>query len=967
MKHILFLVTFLLVFFTSKGQDYKIPRLTPLPTNIENSKVNLNGKWLFSASPDKSFWNKTEHQNWKEILVPGEWVMQGFKVDKGKSAGYNKDFNIPVSWNNKRVKLRCNGIFSEFTIYINGSEAGSHLGGFTPFELDLTSYIHPGKNNISIAVKSESLADSLASASRYAVHSLGGITRDIFLFSLPQVNIAGLHAQTTFDKEYKNAVLNAEIGICNESTDKADGLSIHLVLVNPQGKAVRLKKEEYKLQTLAPQQTENQTIGIDIAEPQKWDSENPYLYTLTCELKQGGKLLQQSSRRIGFRQIEVRGNELFVNNLPVKLRGVCRHEVMPLRGRSLEGTVWKQDVELFRNANVNYIRTSHYPPDEALLDACDELGMFVEEEAPFCWAHETKVPENKHYQLLINQHVEMINRDRSHPSVLLWSMGNESNLYQEYFKQAAAIAKKIDPSRPRIFSQWGPDADNGELEIGNHHYPGPTGPDTYRHSKRPIVFDEYCHLNAYNRLELAADPGLRDKWGELLDRMWNDMYYSKGVLGGAIWAGIDDTFFLPDGKAVGYGTWGPIDGWRREKPEYWNMKKAYSPVKIALKGNMDTEGKIEFEVENRHNFSNLSACKISWKNELSKGIISLNLAPKAAGTFSISIPEKARTCGFIEIEVISPLGYSIDQYKFRVRPEQIVNIADENSKLTFSEDSLQLAISSPTNTYKIDKLNGSLQAWNKNGQLVLTHSPELMILPLNEEGRGIQMTGEGQNFDPFTPTCKLWVANSIETIKENNCHKVSVHGSYKEAEGCITYSVMTNGKLEIEYDFRLKSAISPRQIGLVFTCPVSFDQLQWDRNGYWSVYPVNHIARLQGRAKLNNPQQQNCGLAGPASKPEYSWSLDQTNAGSNDFRSTKEFIKKATLSDAKGNELEVLSEGTQHFRAWKEDETIRFLVADYNNAGSDRFLVSHAEKDYRPLKKGDRVKGKISIRISADK
>lgn len=173
----------------------------------------------------------------------------------------------------------------------------------------------------------------------------------------------------------------------------------------------------------------------------------------------------------------------------------------------------------------------------------------------------------------------MVNLNRSHPSILMWSMGNESLKFKEYFKQASETVKQLDPSRPRIFSQWGPDADEGTLEITNHHYPGPEGPDKYRHYKRPVTFDEFCHLNAYNRLELAADPGLRNMWGKLLDAMWNDMYHSQGVLGGAIWVRIDDTFFLPGEKAVGYGTWGTIDGWRREKPEYWGMKRHIVPLK----------------------------------------------------------------------------------------------------------------------------------------------------------------------------------------------------------------------------------------------------------------------------------------------------------------------------------------------------------------------------------------------------
>ena len=531
-------ITFLMLYSRGQAQEIFIPRLSPLPDNMERQQVSLNGQWLFHASPEKDFWRKERISGWETIEVPGEWVMQGFNVEKGKAAGYYRTFTVPESWKGKRVKLRCNGIYSDSRVYINGQEAGSHLGGFTAFELDVTALVEYGEENwMAVSVTSESLADSTSNGSRYAVHPLGGIARDLYLFALPEVNLAMFHTSTSFDTLYTDAVLTTEIAIANESESEAGNLSLHFTLTDAEGNQVPLKSPVHSLRKLLPGLTEKQTVNFDIPRPVKWDSEHPYLYTLTCRLKDGQDVLYTTTRRVGFRQIEIRGNQMFINNRPVKLRGVCRHEVMPLRGRSLNGDIWKKDVELFQRGNVNYIRTSHYPPDEALLEACDELGMFVEVEAPFCWAHETEVPEEKREIVLVNQHVEMVNLNRSHPSVIMWSMGNESKLFTEYFQRASEVVRQIDPTRPRIFSQWKPDADGGMLEVTNHHYPGPSGPDVYRDSKRPVVFDEFCHLNAYNRLELAADPGLRDMWGVLLDEMWDRMYHSRGVLGGAIWAG----------------------------------------------------------------------------------------------------------------------------------------------------------------------------------------------------------------------------------------------------------------------------------------------------------------------------------------------------------------------------------------------------------------------------------------------
>lgn len=958
-KKLLLFLTLLLFMLPVQATNFVIPRLSPLPEEIH--PLSLNGKWKFNPSPEEAFW-KLLPTGWKDIEVPGEWVMQGFEVEKGKPAGYSRTFTIPTSWQGKRIKLRCNAIFSESTIYMNGEKVNYHLGGFTPFEIDITPFAHVGKeNHIAIQVTSESVADSAASASRYAVHPLGGITRDIYLFALPEVNLATFHASTTFDTDYTNATLTAEVEVSNESNQSASNLHLLFTLTDAEGKKIDLRNNSVKLAACLPEENQRSTFSFDITKPEKWDSEHPYLYTFTCQLRDGDKVLQTTARRIGFRQIDVRGNELFINNMPVKLRGVCRHEVMPLRGRAVTGDTWKKDVELFRKGNVNYIRTSHYPPDEALLEACDELGMFVEMEAPFCWAHETKVPAEKHYQVLVNQHLEMVNRDKSHPSVIIWSMGNESNLYAEYFRQAAEIVKIIDPTRPRIFSQWGPDADNNELEIGNHHYPGPNGPNQYRNSKRPIVFDEFCHLNAYNRFELAADPGVRTIWGKLLDTMWNDMYNSKGVLGGALWAGIDDTFFLPDGRTVGYGTWGPIDGWRREKPEYWEMKKAFSPVRITAKQNIDRDGKLLFDIENRFNFTNLSACTIAWEIEGQTAEVAVDLLPRSKGSFGIQVPEPLRESTKIALFISDPEGNRVDEYEFRIAPEYKNNpLQALKGKIKVEETATAYIITVADIQMQVNRNNGLIDVL-KSGKPYIQQAPALMILPLNGSGDGIQMTGKDQNYTPYNPLCENWICHAISMERGKDQLSVTVEGNYKEASGRFTYTLTTAAELSVSYQFTLCREVSPRQTGLVFQLPYSFTSLAWSRKGYWSTYPEDHIGALHGTAEAFNPDLPLSGIAGPEKEPSVSWSYDQTKSGSNIFRSTKENIHQVSLSDKSRHQLVITSDGTQHARAWIEGEQVKLLIADYNNPGSEGFLSSHAAKYYRPLKPGDRIEGTICL------
>lgn len=938
---------------------YAVPRLSPLPDNAANDRIGLAGTWHFSTSAGDDFNGLNPDGSWNDIQVPGEWVMQGFQVKPRDKAGYVRHIAIPADWKGRRVKLRCNGVYSLAELFVNGSAAGEHLGGFTAFETDVTDLVKYGdKNTIALRVTNDTPADSAASGTFYAVHPLGGITRDIFLLALPPVNVSMFHTSTSFtDSTYTDARLRAEVTVANETGRRADDLSLKFTLRDPLGNIVKIADPIVRIGNLAPNAEKNLEAVFDVLAPQKWDAEHPRLYTLTCELADNAAPVTEVSRRVGFRQIEIDGNKMLINGMPVKLRGVCRHETSPDRGRSLTGDAWERDVNIFRRGNVNYIRTSHYTPDEALLEAADRLGMFVEVEAPLCWSHRTKVPDDKHYDIYVKQHLEMLDIYRSHPSVILWSLGNESVNFEDYKETAAAI-KEIDPTRPRNFSQWSPEADEGMLEIANHHYPGPKGPEMYRDYKRPVVFDEYCHMNAYNRLELSADPGLRDMWGEMLDRMWTNMYNSTGVLGGAIWVGIDDTFFLPDGRTVGYGTWGTIDGWHREKPEYWGMKKAYSPVRITLADNGFDNDKVKLNVENRHLFTDLNECVIRWKSGDRTGEISPSIAPRSEGVVEIELPAAASE---LDINVIGVRGFEIDSYHFEKETMAADRKKLRREKLSLRTSGDNITVKSGDRTFSFDKATGEMTARLKDRR-VLTAAPDLMVIPLNGDGEGVQMTGRDQTFAPYNPICADWKMTSVNTKKNKDEVTVTVAGNYREAEGSFTYRFTRDGAVMVDYDFVMLDTISPRQTGIVFTAPDAFNKVSWSRKGYWNVYPEGHIGALEGEAIAFNDSLPVSGLAGPDKRPDWDWSLDQTANGSNLFRSTKRNIRNAVLSTADGmTAIEIISDGSQHLRPWIDEDGTHFLVADYTNGGHDTYLVSHAELDYRPLYPGDAVKGTVRL------
>lgn len=939
--------------------------VSPLPQADGNKWIkSLAGAWLFNPAPEAGFEKKADwNSDWKKIEVPGEWTMQGFKVKKHAWAGYVSTWTIPQSWDGRSIKLRCDGIYSEAQVFINGKYVAGHIGGFTPFETDITNFIKDGKLVLAIRVKNEGWADSTSAASSYAVHALGGITRKIQLIALPTVNIGAFQANTTFDKQYNNAKLTTQVTLKNEGKGSVKP-EILFELFSPHTGDKVFSKQIQLENSVKSDASRSAVYAFDIPHPLKWDNEHPNLYVYRATLILDGKVEEVTERKIGFRQIEVRGNRLFVNNHAVKLHGVCHHDIMPLRGRSVTLQQCAEDIKIFAQGNVNYIRTSHYPPPEELVKACDSIGMFMEVEAPFCWAERATVPDTSYKAILQDQTLDMVDFFKSHPSVLIWSIGNESKKFPEYFKRTAALVKQTDPSRPRNFSQYEPNGDNNELEIGNHHYPGPEGPEMYKNSKRPIVFDEYSHINAYNRFELVTDPGLRDAWGMGMANMWESMYATPAVLGGALWAGIDDTFILPDSTAVGYGTWGVIDAWRRLKPEYWHMKKAYSPVKIKLGGNW-ANGHVNLVIENRHLFTNLNECAIKWKLGVDSGTIHPDITPWHTDT--VSIPCKKPGPGqSLTLKAWDTRKILVDEYAFtNIVPafgEQVtVQKTVGKTTWTYSLKNGELKATAGSNSILINSA-GDLQVF-ANHQQVINGLTKLMILPINQEGDGVQMRGTKLFYPAYNHTAANRVIRKINYQKLPKLFKIQVSDSYDEAEGITTYQFNPDGKIDIAYQYRIKKEVNPRQWGLVFDLPSNFSTMSWARNGLWNYYPADHIGRLTGTANAKDAQPLS-GPAGPMRRPSVNWSQDQNSLGTNDFRSTKMNIKTVSLSD-KAGQLEVTSDGLQHSRCWLEkDKSVGWLIAGYSNLGGERFFRSHAMKFDKPLRMGDVISDHISLNIS---
>lgn len=923
--------------------------------------LSLNGTWLFNEKPASRFYEQEPLPGeWKPITVPGQWSMQGFRVDSAAFGGYQTSFLLPEDWQNKPVKLRFDGVSSETVVYLNGKEVGSHLGGMTAFEFDVTKALRKGENRLALKVRSESLADMLGSLTQYAAHQLGGITRKVTLFTVPDVHLSDLRIVTDLDEQYEDAELKVYMAITNTGTETRKEIDVRLSVG---GLPVALSKV---IPSLAPGAVWKGWVTGKVVSPRKWDNEHPELYTLKIAIGTEGQVLEQIEKRFGFREVCIQGNRMLVNGKAVKLRGVCRHEMHPLTGRVVSPELQRKDVELYRSANCNFIRTSHYPPCEEFLEICDELGMFVEVEAPVCWighhANENwKVldyRDPKYYPYVLQANMEMIQFYRNHPSVLFWSMANESYWNKE-FAQVQVYMEKADPTRPFAFHDQAYGGFNNQgstAPIANIHYPGPEGYKVAAKSSRPMTYGEYCHLNVYNRSELVTDPGVRSDWALALAPAWENMYKTEGVLGGSIWSGIDDIFQLPDGNAVGYGPWGPIDGWRRPKPEYWDMKKIYSPVRVKTKV-LSPAQELQVGVENRYTFTNLNELQINWQYGEERGIVSVAVEPGKEGLLRIPVrqPEKANE---LYLSFTDPRGFRVDEYLIPVGKQvqnELPEIPTVPTRLDEKKD--RYIIKGKDFVCEVSRVSGQLLSLKKKGKELLTGGPYLMALPLTGGGC---YPNHNANTPLFNDLCTEWKVSAIEAAQGPEHVWVKVSGAYKEFSGNYTLQINANGELSVSYSFDALQEVNPRQWGLVFEAPDSFDRTFWRREGMWSVYPDDHISRPAGEASLFYSALPTD--ADPHLEPACSWSHDANKIGSNDFRSTRRNIWYAGLTDKDGNKVTVRSNGKQHWRSWLENGRIRFLVADFVTAGNEMFLSSYYAPYRKPLKTGDKIEGTILLR-----
>jgi hypothetical protein len=892
-----------------------------------------------------------DFQSWADIQVPGECQMQGMAIKHDQPFVYKKEFLVPDDYNGKKVRLVFFGVYSYARVWVNGIFVREHHGGFTRWECDISDIVTPGEVAV-LCVEVTDRADDISFGSGYAKHQIGGILRDVKLVALPEQNFRQLYFETDLDENYENADLKISYELEKDSPSLAK-----FELFDPGDRLVG----SVEVESLSDQ------LSFPVDNPELWDAEHPKLYTVVTTLVQNGRELLKTSEKIGFREVHVEGNKLLVNGMPVKLRGACRHDIHPTLGRMTTTEYDLKDVLLAKECNMNFIRTSHYPPSETFLDYCDQYGIYVEDETAVCFVGSHRTEEYRasgssqsdpdFTGRYLSQLEEMVKNHRNHPSIIIWSIGNE-NTFGSNFLESYKWMKENDLTRPIIYSYPGQVPDSLPMyELISMHYPSWQGnlsqykieTEGFNSATMPMLFDEWAHVACYNNFELQEDPNVRSFWGQSLDSMWTYLFEAEGGLGGAIWCMLDETFMMPEdldgfnewwgildenvipatfkGPVVGYGEWGIVDTWRRKKPEFWGTKKAYSPTKIYSKTLNEFKAGEELivPVHNRFDHTNFSELKINWGYGQQSGQLSkMDLEPHRKGQL-VFPANNWNTDEKLNIQFFQYDTLLVDEYNIQLGEKEMKLPELSKGSLEISETEKKVSIAGKAYTLDINKETGLIENLRVNNEIIIHSGP---YINLRLPGKRVQYsTVQMEDY------ARDWQLKKLDyTIEEGIAH-IRIEGKYEFIKASFLIRFDTYGVLTIDYQIDGGSANTLiQEAGIKFIAGDSFEKLEWERDSYFTAYPPDHLGRPVGSVDMGeiptmNYRQEPCHEWGMDAQGFYYFGLKKKLPYTNTVRSLKENIYSYTLTGA-GSKLEVVSQGTQACRFDKIEGKNTLIVND---------------------------------------
>lgn len=866
-------------------------------------RLTLNGTWKFNyvenfdERPTDFMKPEFSVSKWSNIKVPGNWERQGFGTpiyvnttyeftspghkpfwdkpnppfipkDWNPTGTYRRDFTLPASWQGKELFLSVDGSKGAAFYYLNGTFIGMNKESKVPARFNITPYVKAGKNVLAVQIHRFSDANYLECQDFWR---LSGFEREVYIYAQPKIRIADFSILSPLTNNYKDGELSVNALISN-ATKETKSVTLSYRLLDEQGHAILDNKQQATINQEGKLSFSKSTIR----DVKAWTAETPNLYTLVLSLHDSdGNLLESTSSKVGFRSVVIANKQLLVNGKPILVKGVNVHEHDEVTGHYVTEELMIKDFILWKKFNVNTVRTCHYPQQERFYELCDQFGIYVIDEANIeshGMGYNLKkggaLSNNPLFEKAIMDRTEsMYLRDKNHPSIITWSLGNESGngicFYNTY-----KYLKAQDSSRPVQYERAGQE---WNTDIVCPMYSRPEEIEKYAQdpeSDRPLILCEYAHAMG-NSL-----GNFREYW---------DIIKKYPILqGGCIWDWVDQGFLEKTKDGRSYWTYGgdygkvgtPSDGDfcinglvypdRKTKPATEEMRKVYQNIdflSITRKGKLLIHNGFFFTNLNKYTFTYkvLNSGKVVFTEDFN-----VDCAPGDTVAVNIkNIPAPRTTTGDDQLEFeakiktaepLLPVGYVI------AREQKFINAfmktkSEPLQPATVKETETQAIFSGKEFKATFDKKSGMLISYIFKGtEYILNQQglhPNFWRAPLDNDYGSRQ-----------PKKLKVWKEASYQEANAinftvNKGERTSVSCTYKyantDSHWDITYTIYQNGVIKVDNKFIAANASVPMipRVGLRMQMPIAFDNLTYYGRGPKENYRDRRSSQFYGEYSAN--------------------------------------------------------------------------------------------------------------------
>lgn len=843
--------------------------------------LSLDGTWKFAYTQDADAAPKDfaragfDLSGWKDIQVPADWQTQGFDRplynnvrypfpanrpliphENNPVGSYRRDFDLPAKWKGSDVVLHIGAAGSAYYVWVNGEKVGYSEDSKLPSEFAINRYLKPGRNSVSIQVYRWSDGSYLEDQDFWRV---SGIERSVYLIAAPKARIDDIFAKPGLSADFRDGTL----AVALKSSAAAEGLTARMT-VRDGDRTLLTQSAKMSGAALSLNGT---IVGV-----RPWTAETPNLYTLLVELlDRRGRLVQATSQRIGFRTVAMKDGMVTVNGRPIFIRGVNRHEHDPETFHVISEESMRRDIELMKRNNVNALRTSHYPNDERIYALADKYGLYVMDEANI-ESHEylsaaNKAKDDAKFMLgydpawegaHVSRVLNMVERDKNHPSVIFWSLGNEAGVGPN-FEKAAAAARALDPSRLISFLGWSQTSDHRPLPYSDIYAPMYHSIDqmldyaAHHEHKQPMIQCEYAHMQGNS--------------GGNFKEYWDAIYaHPDRLQGGFIWDWVEQSIYRytkdgrrywGDGSEFGDNPRGEIefgDGLlqsdRTPNPQLFEVQKVYSPIQFSA---IDAAGG-RITVLNRHDFSDLTGFDFDWQLEedgvtVASGTLSgVNAAARSSGTFVVPLPTTPRKAGAEYLLTVRALakegtiplvqaGAVVGWEQFALGAIPIPAEKAHPGKVTLGREGGQLVLKAGKTTLNIDRATGLIAGYMSGGTALLSGGAPSFTRALTDNDIGTRKPEWNTLWEDMSNKRQIL---SLTTAQGRD--GVSVAVRYMMGEGKVAfstrYTLLGDGSLKVEGDFKplTPDLPDPLRIGFGFATTGGFQTVTWYGRGPHESY-----------------------------------------------------------------------------------------------------------------------------------